>query len=100
MPSWRRDSCSDVDMTGILGSIRDHPGDGARPADRAAYAGARWLDLLAGGDRRGDALDRLVDRHAVVLAPVAVTERDRAGLHVLVAGNHHERDLLQLRVAD
>ncbi|AIY17733.2 Serine phosphatase RsbU, regulator of sigma subunit [Pimelobacter simplex] len=68
--------------------------------ERGAAQGGHALDLLVARHGRDDALDRLGDRDAVVLAPVAVAEADRALLDVLTAGDEHEGDLLQLRVAD
>src|SRR5438445_11797903 len=47
-----------------------------------------------------DALDRLVDGHAVVLTAIAEAERDRSGLGILAARDEHERDLVLARGAD
>src|SRR3954452_20297955 len=68
-----------------------------RPRPRGPPA-ASYLDPAI--DRVDHPGDRILDRDAVVLITVAVAERDRAVLDVTVAGDHHERDLLQLRVAD
>src|SRR3546814_127236 len=64
-----------------------------------------WLmgptsDLGTRRDGLDHAADRLVDRHAVVLSAVAVAERHRAGLDVAVTRDHHERNLLELGIAD
>src|SRR5438093_467825 len=44
--------------------------------------------------------DGVVDGHTVLLLAAAVAEGHRPLLQVAVAGDHHERDLLELRVAD
>src|SRR6478609_11679290 len=68
------------------------------PPVRSSLTAASDLDAVAdGGD---DPLDRLRDRHAVVLAAVAVAERHGTGLDVLAAGDERERDLLGARIAD
>src|SRR5690606_15669311 len=94
---------------------RGRPGGTGRPASRPGRdrAGGRSVrlpprragavpgsDLDAALDRADDLLDRLVDRHPVLLLAVAVAERHGTGRDVLVPGEQHVRDLGLLRVAD
>src|SRR6478735_7532756 len=61
---------------------------------------ADWSDLAAVGDGGGDLGDRLVDRHPVLLRPVAVAERDRSGGAVVIPRDEHVGHLGLARVAD
>src|ERR1035438_5838215 len=83
-----------LDMDASIGRRRSGTGAGTASAARPA------LDLDAVRDRGGDQGHRVVDRHAVALLAVAVTERDRPGRHVIIPGEQHERDLLALRRPD
>src|SRR4051812_32256976 len=113
--AWSREVCGSAvgvttavgrgDVVAACGTSEDPPDDehAVSSAATATRAAPRSLTggspLLAGGARVDDPLARLGDRHAVVLAAVAVAEGDRAGGDVVRAGDHHERHLLQLRVA-
>src|SRR5690625_5232460 len=58
------------------------------------------LYLRSGFDCSNDALDRLINRHTVVLAAIAEAERDGTGLLVFATGNEHEGNLLLRGGAD
>src|SRR5271166_4464042 len=78
-------------------------GDAAsRPWSRSSDAPrpGTGSDLDPAGHGPGDLGDGIDDGHAVLLLAVTVAERDRAGRHVVVAGQQHVGHLLALRVAD
>src|SRR5665811_1638898 len=57
-------------------------------------------DLSAAFDSLHDLRDRRSDRDTILLRTVAVTERDRSGGPVVLAGDEHERHLGLLGGAD